>query len=111
MSPYHQRAEPCAPKAGGCGPAATPRARQPCSRPSPQSSLAPGPGSRLATPDPGPAWPLVPGLGSGGSANGWGRARMERALEGRPLLSLWLPLGPRRLYLTAAIPVRTRHMG
>lgn len=56
--------------------------------------------------------PLVPGLGAGGDASGRLRSGMERSGgQARPLLSLWLPLGRRRLYLTAAVPARTRHMG
>lgn len=71
------------------------------------------PASNTARPGPQPGPRLVPDLGAGGSAGERRRARMEHRGGGEagPLPSLWLPLGRRRLYLTAAVPERTRHMG
>lgn len=90
--PRGAHSPPTRPGAGGCGPAA----------PSEPGHAARAPASS----------PLVPGLGAGSDASGRLRAGMERSGgEAGPLLSLWLPLGRRRLYLTAAVPARTRHMG
>lgn len=78
-----------------------------------QARGAPHPGP-AATPEPQPqprprrsylVWARA-AVRAGGGERGWSAEEATR-----PLLSLWLPLGRRRLYLTAAVPARTRHMG
>lgn len=108
---HHGRSGARAPKAGGCGSAAPPRARPRRPQLGPGPGVPPTPGSRSLAPKthprPGPADPTW-------SGDGWRRESEDGASggdEARPLPSLWLPLGPRRRYLTAAVPARTRHMG